>query len=200
MGLRKFYVDVTKPAIDWICALVLIILLLPFLWIIAVILFIDFQGFPFFVQQRIGKGAALFSIIKFRSMKIPGDEDSMTFIGKLIRTYSIDELPQLLNILLGQMSFVGPRPLLPEYLQHYNSTERRRHLVKPGITGLTQVKGRNSIDWSERMKLDVQYVDGQSFRLDFYIILRSLVEVFDGKKVNYPEGNTITFSEYAAKR
>lgn len=156
----------------------LVILFFP-LCVIAMALFIAHgKGGVFFRQVRPGKNETLFSIIKFKTMNDKKGRDGnllpdalrLTTLGRLIRKTSLDELPQLINVLKGDMSLIGPRPLLPEYLNRYNETDRRRHLVKPGITGLSQVLGRNRMKFSERFKWDVYYVDNLSFFLDVKII------------------------------
>jgi lipopolysaccharide/colanic/teichoic acid biosynthesis glycosyltransferase len=143
------------------------------------------RGKPFFFQTRPGKHEKLFRIIKFRTMThardaeglLLPDADRLTLLGKWVRKTSLDELPQLFNVLKGEMSLVGPRPLLPEYLPLYTEEQKKRHLVKPGITGLAQVKGRNQMLFSERFKNDVYYVENQSFFLDLGILLRTVISV-----------------------
>lgn len=129
-----------------------------------------------------------------------GNEQSSKGLGKFLRKLSLDELPQLINVLKGEMSIVGPRPLLPEYLFHYNAEEKKRHTMKPGITGWAQVNGRNSIDWAKRMDLDIQYVQQASFWFDMKILIKTFVEIFKQKNVSFPEEKTVKFSEYASKR
>ena len=138
------------------------------------LLWINLKKWPFFVQKRPGYQQKIFRMFKFKTMRDTTDEqgnllpdfDRLTPLGKLIRKLSIDELPQLINVFLGQMSFVGPRPLLIEYLPLYSEEQNRRHLVKPGVTGWAQINGRNTISWEEKFKLDVHYVDHQSVSLD----------------------------------
>lgn len=154
-------------------------------------LFITCDGKPFFVQQRIGKDEATFHIYKFRTMtdradasgKLLPDAQRLTRFGKKIRKYSLDELPQLINILRGDMSFVGPRPLLPKYLPYYTSYERRRHEVRPGITGLAQVSGRNQTPWERRLALDVEYRDSVSPFTDGRILALTLTSAVLSKGV-----------------
>jgi lipopolysaccharide/colanic/teichoic acid biosynthesis glycosyltransferase len=139
----------------------------------------------FFRQQRPGLDGKIFGIYKFRTMtnekdgngKLLPDEDRLVGIGKFIRSTSLDELPQLFNVLKGEMSFVGPRPLLVEYLERYNAEQKRRHDIKPGITGWAQVNGRNAISWEEKFKLDVWYVENQSFLLDMKILWMTFLKV-----------------------
>jgi lipopolysaccharide/colanic/teichoic acid biosynthesis glycosyltransferase len=150
------------------------------------------RGEPFFIQLRPGYKAKPFKIIKFKTMRdlmdengiLLPDEKRLTKIGKLIRSLSIDELLQLINILKGEMSLVGPRPLLTQYLPLYNSFQLRRHNVKPGITGLAQVNGRNSINWEEKFKFDIQYVDNISLILDIKILYLTIINVIGRKNIN----------------
>lgn len=166
-------------------ALIVLILLSPVFIFVLLGLYIVNQGKPFFRQIRPGKNEKLFKIIKFKTMNDKRDENGLllpdaarlTGFGKLVRKMSLDELPQLFNVLKGDMSIVGPRPLLPEYLPLYSEEQKKRHLVKPGITGLAQVRGRNQMLFSERFKNDVYYVENQSFYLDFKILLLTLKTV-----------------------
>ncbi len=169
-----------KGLIDRFISLSLLFILFLPLCVIVLALFIAHgKKGVFFKQLRPGKDEKLFNIIKFKTMndkrgkdgKLLPDAQRLTSLGRLVRKASLDELPQLINVLKGDMSLIGPRPLLPEYLSRYNETDRRRHLVKPGITGLSQVLGRNVMKFSERFKWDVYYVDNVSFFLDVKIIL-----------------------------
>ena len=181
-----------KHLIDFLVAFFALFLLSPLLLAVAICLFIANRGNPFFLQPRPGKDERLFQIIKFKTMNdrrdaqgmLLPDRERITWIGGIIRRLSIDELPQLLNILRGEMSFVGPRPLLPKYIPLYTPVQRRRHLVKPGITGLAQVNGRNSISWTEKFRYDVQYVDQLSPALDFRIFCLTVVKVLRKEGVN----------------
>jgi lipopolysaccharide/colanic/teichoic acid biosynthesis glycosyltransferase len=167
------------------------ILVLP-LFIIAILLLIFNKGAgAFFTQTRTGKNAKLFQIIKFKSMtderdtngKLVPDEVRMTPIGKFVRSTSLDELPQLINVLKGDMSLVGPRPLLEKYIPLYSQEQLRRHVVRPGITGWAQVNGRNNISWAKKFELDVWYVDNQSFFLDLKILWMTLMKVIKRKDI-----------------
>lgn len=197
---RNFYVGIIKPVFDWIFSLASMILLSPLFLLITVAVFLHFLRNPFFVHIRTGKDENPFYLLKFRSMKTDHDETSMTWFGKFLRSYSLDELPQLINVLKGDMSLIGPRPLLMEYTPYYNEIEKRRHDVKPGITGWAQVNGRNKIDWGERMRLDTYYVENISFFFDIGILLKTFIEVFKRDKTCYERGKTIKFSEYASNR
>ncbi|WP_420315746.1 sugar transferase [Ekhidna sp.] len=189
-----------KPLGDWIIALLLFTLLSPILVLLSLIISIHFRSSPFFVQERVGRQTQIFKLIKLKTLKVKDDESTSTPLSKLIRSLSLDELPQLLNVLKGEMSIIGPRPLLVEYIPFYNIEEQKRHLVKPGITGWAQVNGRNTIDWSSRMSLDIYYVQNVSFLLDCKILLRSIFEVIRRDKTVYKNEPTVKFSEYASKR
>lgn len=166
-----------KPVADYLLAATLIFLLWPLMLFIFIINWLVF-GDPIFVHQRIGKYEKSFYCLKFRSLHAKGDDASAPPWGKFLRYSSLDELPQLFNILRGEMSFVGPRPLIPEYLNEYNSEQRKRHNVKPGITGLAQVSGRNSLAWGESLALDVTYTENRTFGLDLKILLLTIPQVF----------------------
>ncbi|MFK7953441.1 MAG: sugar transferase [Ekhidna sp.] len=202
---RKMYKRIIKPAFDKTFALVLLFTFSPLLILLLIVLSVHFNGKPFFVQKRVGLNEHVFLILKFRSMKDVNDgsvfnEDQLSSIGHFVRKTSLDELPQLINVLRGEMSFVGPRPLLVEYLPYYNSEEKNRHNVKPGITGLAQVKGRNRIDWEQRMKLDVFYARSVSILMDLKILVKTCIEVFRFKNSRFENSHIITFKEYASKR
>nr|WP_121270564.1 sugar transferase [Pedobacter schmidteae] len=167
-----------KYLIDFLCALIGLILISPIFIIVAIGLYIANDGKPFFFQVRPGKRNHLFKIIKFKTMNdkidlsgnLLPDKDRLTRIGSFVRKTSFDEIPQLLNVIKGDMSLIGPRPLLTEYLPLYSADQKRRHEVKPGITGWAQVNGRNAISWDEKFKLDLYYIDNLSFWLDLRII------------------------------
>lgn len=175
-----------KTIIDFCVSLTVLILFLPIIFGATVFLFVANQGKPFFFQTRPGKNEKLFQIVKFKTMNDKRDSDGnllpdvqrLTKIGEFIRKTSLDELPQLLNVLKGDMSLIGPRPLLPEYLPLYSETQRRRHEVKPGITGWAQVNGRNAISWQQKFEYDVWYVDHFTFLLDLKIIYLTIKKVF----------------------
>jgi lipopolysaccharide/colanic/teichoic acid biosynthesis glycosyltransferase len=164
---------------------------------IALILLFHNKGQVFFTQIRPGKEERLFVLLKFKTMKDPengftlSETERITFIGRLLRRTSLDELPQLVNILKGDMSFVGPRPLLPEYLPLYSDFQKKRHSILPGITGWAQVKGRNQLSWEERFSLDIYYSENISFFLDAKIILLSFLKVFSGKGIYDEQGRMI---------
>jgi lipopolysaccharide/colanic/teichoic acid biosynthesis glycosyltransferase len=191
MGLNV-YSNQIKPLLDRFFALILLVLLSPIIIITALIVTIGVGRPIWFTQQRPGLHGKIFTIYKFRTMsderdergELKSDEVRLSGIGKKIRSLSLDELPQLWNVLKGEMSFVGPRPLLPEYLLLYTPRQARRHDVKPGITGWAQVNGRNAIRWEEKFEYDSEYVDKISFTMDMKIVFLTI------KKVLLKEGIT----------
>ena len=191
-----------KPAIDFLFALIILCLIWPALIFLALILSIQNLGTPFFKQIRPGKNGKLFTIYKFKTMRntrddhgnLLADNQRLTKIGKIVRNLSLDELPQLWNILKGEMSFVGPRPLLPEYLPLYNLEQQKRHWVKPGITGWAQVNGRNAISWQQKFKYDIWYVEHQRFKLDIKILFMTINKIFHTQEVN--ASNQITMDRF----
>ena len=174
-----------KPLLDKVLALILIILFSPIILIISLLILIKIGRPIFFIQSRPTLNEKIFNIYKFRTMtnekdkngNLLSDELRLKGIGKIIRALSLDELPQLFNVLKGDMSFIGPRPLLIEYLNLYNAEQKKRHLVKSGITGWAQVNGRNAISWSEKFKLDVYYVENLNFWLDIKIFWMTFLKV-----------------------
>jgi lipopolysaccharide/colanic/teichoic acid biosynthesis glycosyltransferase len=188
-----------KRLMDVFIALVALVILSPLILLLSIVLFFEFGGKPFFVQSRPGKLEKTIWVKKFKSMKdtrdaegnlLPNDE-RLTRIGRFIRRTSSDELPQLINVIAGDLSIVGPRPLLHKYLPLYNEEQRRRHEIKPGITGWAQVNGRNAISWEHKFKLDVYYVDHCSFSLDMKILFLTLKKVFTREGVNASENVTM---------
>jgi undecaprenyl phosphate N,N'-diacetylbacillosamine 1-phosphate transferase len=176
-----------KRILDFSISLVGLILLSPVIVTLIILLMFANKGKPFFFQKRPGKNTKIFTIIKFKTMKDPKNNESelinqgqrITKIGAIIRKTSLDELLQLVNVLKGDMSLIGPRPLLIEYLPLYNKEQTRRHMVKPGITGWAQVNGRNALSWKERFALDVWYVDHLSFNNDLRILLKTIQKIFN---------------------
>ena len=189
------YTLVFKRLLDVVLALIGFIVMAPIFIILTGCLSISNNGQPFFFQKRPGKKERIFSIIKFKSMNDKKDntgnllpyEKRITKLGAFIRKYSLDEIPQLLNVIKGDMSLVGPRPLLIEYLPLYTTSQKQRHIVKPGITGWAQVNGRNAISWEQKFLLDGYYVNNQSFALDFKIIMLTLKRVIKKEGVNNSE-------------
>lgn len=190
--MRLLYQNFLKRAFDLVVSTVAFILLLPVFLVIALLLFIVNRGSPIFMQPRPGKHGKVFRVIKFKTMNdrtdaqgnLLSDAERLTAVGKFLRKTSLDEIPQLLNVIKGDMSLVGPRPLVVEYLPLYNTEQRRRHDVKPGITGWTQVKGRNSLSWSEKFSYDVWYVDNMSFLLDLKILFLTVYKVLKSEGIS----------------
>lgn len=193
------YKTFIKPTFDFLAAFLGLLLLSPLFLLIFILLALAQNGQVFFVQKRPGKDEKIFSIIKFKTMTdhrdaqgaLLPDADRLTTVGKIVRKISLDELPQLINVLNGDMSLVGPRPLLPDYLHLYNDFQRRRHEVKPGITGWAQVNGRNAISWQQKFEYDVAYVKKQSFWLDLKILFKTLIKVVKREGINAADAATI---------
>lgn len=186
------YRNSTKRILDFLLSLSLLLLCSPIIFFIAILLFIFQQTNPFFFQRRPGKNEAIFKLVKFKTMNekkdekgnLLPDEDRLTGIGKFVRKTSLDELPQLINVLKGDMSLIGPRPLLVKYLPHYNGHQRKRHEVRPGITGWAQVNGRNELSWEDKFKHDVWYVDNLSFLLDLKILWMTFLKVVKSEGIS----------------
>ena len=181
-----------KPLLDFVLSLLGLIISSPIFLIVFIALLLANKGKVFFLQKRPGKNEEIFKIIKFRTMNdkkdahgnLLPDEERLTTIGKLVRKTSLDEIPQLINVLLGNMSLIGPRPLLPEYLPLYNDFQKKRHLIKPGITGWAQINGRNGVEWGKKFQFDVWYVENMSFLLDLQIMFLTLKKVLKLEGVN----------------
>ncbi len=186
------YKSFFKGIIDFIIALIAMITLSPIFIIVWILLLYLNNGKPLFYQKRPGKNERIFSIIKFRSMNnkkdkngnLLADSERLTKVGHFIREFSIDEIPQLINVLKFDMSLIGPRPLRVRYLEFYNDEQKRRHHVKPGITGWAQINGRNNISWKEKFKYDVWYVDKVSFLLDVKILFLTVLKVIKSEGVS----------------
>ena len=193
------YRKLFKRIIDLLIAIAAFLVLSPVILVVATLLLISNKGNPFFFQVRPGKDEKLFSIIKFRTMNFSRDANGvllpdhqrLTAVGRIIRKTSLDELPQLINVIVGDMSLIGPRPLLPQYLPLYTDIQRRRHEIRPGITGWAQINGRNAISWKQKFDLDVYYVDHYSFSMDLNIIYLTFVKVFKSEGVNASEQKTM---------
>lgn len=194
------YAKVLKPILDISSAIIGFIISSPIFLILIVILLFTNNGKPFFYQRRAGKKGRVFSIIKLKSMNDKRDKNGnllpyhirVTKFGSFIRKTSLDEIPQLINVIKGDMSLVGPRPLHPEYLPLYDKEQARRHDVMPGITGWAQVNGRTSISWEQKFKHDVWYVDNQSFLLDLKILFLTIFKVLQKKDMDGSVNKTIT--------
>jgi undecaprenyl phosphate N,N'-diacetylbacillosamine 1-phosphate transferase len=192
------YKKTLKPLIDFVLSLIGLLVLSPIFIVVTILLFFLNNGKPFFMQLRPGKNGQIFKIIKFKTMNdkkdskgnLLPDKMRLTWFGKIVRKTSLDEIPQLLNVLKGDMSLIGPRPLLTTYLHLYNDFQNRRHEIKPGITGWAQVNGRNAISWDKKFEYDVWYVDHISFVLDIKILFLTIKKVFKTEGIN--TANTAT--------
>ena len=190
-----------KRLLDLIISSAVLIVLSPLMLVIYVLILINLGGPAFFVQERVGKDNKVFKMIKFRTMKDSRDKDGnllsdnerVTKFGSFLRSFSLDELPELINIIKGDMSLVGPRALLVQYLECYNDEQIRRHDVLPGLTGWAQINGRNSITWSEKFKLDVWYVDNWSLWLDIKIFFLTFWKVVKREGINQSETVTMVY-------
>ncbi len=187
------YRNYLKRLIDFIIVFVVLLVIWPILCFVTLWLYFANKGAgAFFTQKRPGKNNKIFKVIKFKTMtderdesgNLLPDEKRLTKVGKFVRSTSIDELPQLINVLKGDMALIGPRPLLPQYLPLYNQKQIRRHEVRPGITGWAQVNGRNAISWTKKFELDIWYVDHLSFLLDLKIIFLTIKKVFVREGIN----------------
>ena len=193
------YRSFIKPGFDFCFAFLIICITLPLFFILGFLLFLQNSGTPFFSQVRLGLKEKPFTIYKLKTMQDTRDDQGVllpdnqriTPLGKIIRKLSLDELPQFWNVLKGDMSIVGPRPLLPEYLPLYNKKQKNRHNLKPGITGLAQVKGRNTISWQQKFEYDLWYIENQSFILDLKILLFTVGKIFKTQEVNASDLNTM---------
>ncbi|PSR53993.1 lipid carrier--UDP-N-acetylgalactosaminyltransferase [Adhaeribacter arboris] len=197
------YRNLLKRFLDFLIAISAFIIALPIFILVTISLAVANQGKVFFFQARPGKNTKTFRIIKFKTMndikdasgKLLPDEVRLTAVGKFVRKTSLDEIPQLLNVIKGDMSLIGPRPLLVEYLPLYNEVQKRRHEVRPGITGWAQVNGRNAISWEQKFEYDVWYVDHISFLLDVKIILLTIKKVFKSEGISQQGHATMPFFE-----
>ena len=193
------YAGFLKRVLDFTLALLALIALSPVLLVLTILGAVKMKGNPFFTQPRPGKNEKVFNLIKFRSMtcetdaqgNLLPDDVRLTGYGKFLRSTSLDELPELINILKGDMSIVGPRPLLVRYLPRYNAEQRRRHEVRPGLTGLAQINGRNAISWEEKFRLDVEYVDHITFLGDLKIIWETAAKVLKRSDISSATSETM---------
>lgn len=190
---RTIYEVLFKRPLDFFLSLIAIIILSPVMLIVAILVRIKLGGPVLFKQPRPGKNEKIFNMYKFRTMtnekdedgNLLSDKDRLTKFGKILRSTSLDELPSLFNILIGKMSIVGPRPLLVKYLEYYTEDEKQRHLVRPGLTGLAQVNGRNSLEWEDKFMLDKSYVSKITFRKDVVIIIKTVINVIRRKDITH---------------
>jgi len=200
------YASFFKRLIDLLFAGIILFVFSPLLLITILLLAFVNQGKPFFFQERPGIKGQIFKIVKFKTMndrrnqhgELLSDKDRLTAIGKLVRDLSLDEIPQMLNVIKGEMSLVGPRPLLVEYLSHYNERQSRRHEVRPGITGWAQVNGRNTLDWQTKFEYDVWYVEHLSFLLDMKILFLTVKKVFIREGISGE--NTVTMEKFKGNK
>lgn len=199
------YKSFFKRLIDFSAAFFGLLILSPVFLLVMLALFFANQGRPFFLQHRPGKDEKIFKIIKFKSMndkkgkdgKLLPDADRLTKVGSFVRKTSLDEIPQLINVLKGDMSLIGPRPLLVQYLPYYTEREKLRHTVRPGITGLAQVNGRNNPNWDDKLEYDAVYVENLSFKNDFNIFLKTIKNVLKQKDVTVlPSEKGTTLDKY----
>ena len=198
----SIYVSFFKPLMDFVVALIIFVVLSPVFIVVVILLAIANSGKPFFFQRRPGKHGKIFKVIKFKTMndrkdkkgELLPDADRLTAIGSFVRKTSLDEIPQMLNVLKGDMSLIGPRPLLEEYLPLYNETQMTRHDVRPGITGWAQVNGRNAISWQEKFGYDVWYVNNISFALDFKIFFLTIRNILRSEGIS--SGTSATMEKF----
>ncbi|MEP1488271.1 MAG: sugar transferase [Algibacter sp.] len=196
-----------KRIIDFIVSVFCFVIFLPFFLPLCILLFIINKGNPFFTQDRPGLNEKVFKLIKLKSMNnktnngvLLPDEERLTKVGAFLRKTSLDEIPQLINVIAGEMSLVGPRPLRTHYLPYYTKKEALRHTVRPGITGLAQVSGRNAVDWDEKLEFDVEYVNKLSFSFDVYILVKTVIKVFKSSEVLLDDTNMMTFDAHRSKQ
>lgn len=190
---------IIKRVLDWVTAFMLLILTSPIIIIAGISIMLSSKGSVFFCQKRPGINEKIFTVYKLRTMSMERDSEGRLLpdnlrvnrVGAFLRKSSIDELPQLINILKGDMSFIGPRPLLVQYLDHYTAEQNRRHSVLPGISGWAQVNGRNAISWEEKFQYDVWYVDHISFLLDLKIVVKTIKNVFVSDGINNSQNETM---------
>ena len=189
-----------KRGMDFAVAFIALLFLSPLMLIVSILIKINRDGPVLFKQKRPGLNGKIFTVYKFRTMSVKTHEpngrelsafERMSKIGSLLRKTSVDEIPQFINILKGDMSFIGPRPLLTEYLELYTPEQMRRHEVRPGISGWAQVNGRNTITWEEKFRHDVEYVDKMSFKMDIYILIKTVLNVLKQDGINSGEANTM---------
>ncbi|NNE13476.1 MAG: sugar transferase [Saprospiraceae bacterium] len=197
------YHQIIKPFFDYLTSFILLLIFSPIIIILTLLLYIANNGKAFFLQARGGKGQSVFNIIKFKTMtdkedangQLLPDIERLTKLGSFVRKTSLDELPQLFNVLKGDMSLVGPRPLMAQYLELYSDSQKQRHNVKPGITGWAQINGRNNLSWSQKFELDVWYVDNVNFFLDLKILFLTGIKLFKFSDVNMEgQATAVTFN------
>ena len=201
-----FYRKFVKPIFDFTISLIAFIILIPIFLIVVILLLLANKGKPFFFQKRPGLHGRIFKVVKFKTMNDKRDADGnllpdskrLTAIGRFIRKTSLDEIPQLINVIKGDMSLIGPRPLLIEYLSLYNNIQKKRHDVKPGITGWAQVNGRNAISWEQKFDYDVWYINNLSFSLDAKIFFLTIAKVFKSEGIN--SATAVTMEKFTGNK
>ncbi|MBF8436532.1 sugar transferase [Halanaerobiaceae bacterium Z-7014] len=197
--MRKLQL-IIKRILDIVLSVLGLVVLSPLFIIISIMVYFKLGSPVFFVQRRPGKDEKIFDLIKFRTMTDERDDNGellpdrirLTKFGKFLRSTSIDELPELINVIKGEMSLIGPRPLLVEYIDRYNEFQARRHEMRPGITGLAQINGRNALTWEEKFEYDIEYIDNYSLLLDFKIIIKTIIQVFKRDGINQKDNVTMT--------
>ena len=197
--MKNMYKNHLKRLIDFVCSLIALVIFIPVMILIMILLLITGHKSLFFVQKRVGYQDKIFKLIKFKTMTeekdkngvLLPDEKRLTNFGKLLRKTSLDELPQLLNVLKGDMSLIGPRPLLIEYLPLYSERQKKRHLVRPGISGWAQINGRNAISWEQKFEYDVWYVENLSFMIDVKIIFKTIIKLFKSEGISQSGSATV---------
>lgn len=198
------YANFLKRIIDFILSLSALVVLFPILLFLTIIGAVFMGGNPFFIQERPGKDEHIFKLIKFKSMNnrtdISGnllpDEERLTNYGRFLRASSLDELPELINIIRGDMAIIGPRPLLPRDVAYMSKEQRKRHDVRPGLTGLAQCSGRNLINWDNKLTLDVKYVDNLSFKMDCEIFLKTIFQVLKREGITFEDGTDMDLKDW----
>lgn len=196
----NLYTNLFKRIVDCALSILGFVFLFPVFLAVSILLFINNKGAVFFFQNRPGKNGKIFKVIKFKTMtdakdskgNLLSDKERLTSVGKFVRKTSLDEIPQLINVIKGDMSLIGPRPLLPEYLSLYNERQKKRHLVRPGITGWAQVNGRNAISWQKKFEYDVWYVENLSFFLDIKILIKTVFKVIKSENITSANQATTT--------
>ena len=202
------YTKYLKRVFDFGLSFIALIILLPIMGVLFLLGMLFMRSWPFFVQERIGKGNKKFRLIKFKTMnnrtdskgKLLPDEVRLNTYGSALRKTSLDELPELINILRGDMSIIGPRPLLPRDVIYMNDTQLKRHVVRPGLTGLAQCNGRNSLNWDEKLEMDVKYVENISFKKDIIILIKTVKKVLTCDDVNFEEGAEMDLKDWNEKK
>jgi undecaprenyl phosphate N,N'-diacetylbacillosamine 1-phosphate transferase len=189
---NNLYRHIGKRVVDIVLSLILLSLSFPVLLVCSILVRLTMGSPVFFIQKRPGRNEKIFSLIKLRTMQnlkdeegsLLPDKDRLTKLGRFLRSTSIDELPELWNVVIGEMSLVGPRPLLTQYLPRYSEKQSRRHEVLPGLTGLAQINGRNNLDWDRKFELDVHYIDNLSFFLDIKILIITFLKIIQRKNIS----------------